>query len=258
MNQPGAESEDSGQTMRIARFLARCGVAARRKAETLVTEGRVTLNGTVITDLGRQVDPQTDSVTVDGVAVRLATSHLTIVMNKPIGCVTTRNDPDGRQTVYDLLPGPFRSRSGELVYVGRLDFNTSGLLILSTDGDLVHRLSHPSQKITKTYEVRSQIPMPDRFAALLMRGVDLDDGPARAVAARFFDDDRCRLLVAIEEGRNRQVRRMMDALGFRVTALERTAIGALKLSDLGLAKGEAREIESDRLLQLIGGRHAKS
>src|SRR5687768_14648641 len=192
--------------MRIQRALARAGIASRRAAEELVEAGRVTVNGTVAT-IGQVVDPVRDEIAVDG--TRVAKSQpleraTWLVLNKPAGVLTTRKDPEGRRTVFDLVS----DRPG-LTYVGRLDYMTEGVLLLTTDGDAAHRLTHPSREVERTYlaTVRGDAAAAARRA---LAGVELEDGPARAssAAARSLGRGRWALELTITEGRTREVRRL--------------------------------------------------
>ena len=232
---------DSQETLRIAKYLARCGVASRRKAEAIIREGRVSVNGEIAQDLGRQIHSARDLVEVDGRKAELESWPLTLAMNKPTGVVVTRGDPQGRKTVYDILPPQYAPRASELVYAGRLDIMTSGLLILSTDGGLIQRLTHPRHHLAKTYEVETGTPLSADDLDRLRRGVELEDGLALPTKARELGPRRFEIVLT--EGRNRQVRRMVEALGARVAQLRRTAVGGLRLDRLKLRKGEVRELD---------------
>jgi 23S rRNA pseudouridine2605 synthase len=244
---PGQQSSDRRETgrvdaeeideravpMRVQKFLARAGVASRRGSEDLMTAGRVKVNGAVVRELGSKVDPSADVVTVDDRPVRLADAPVYLVLHKPRGVVTTMSDPQGRTTVADLVPA--RQHPG-LFPVGRLDYETTGLLLFTTDGELAHRLLHPRWKVEKTYRVlvdgRVEEPELDR----LREGVSLDDGltaPARVTAIRRGPTSYCE--IAIREGRKRQVRRMFSAIGHPVIELHRTSFGPVELGDLSKA-----------------------
>ncbi|MCL6440116.1 MAG: rRNA pseudouridine synthase [Thermoleophilum sp.] len=220
--------------MRLAKYLARCGVASRRASEQLVRAGRVQVAGQTVTDPARHVD-QGVEVTVDGRPVRPEPLEVW-VLNKPRGVVSTARDPQGRPTVVDLVPSPRR-----LYPVGRLDADSTGLLILTNDGRLAERLMHPRYGVERVYRVRVVPPRVDRsLAERLERGVQLDDGPARALRARVVG--RGELEIVMGEGRKREVRRMLDAVGRRVVELERIRIGPLDLAALGLGRGRARRL----------------
>ncbi|MGH7687346.1 MAG: pseudouridine synthase [Candidatus Dormibacteria bacterium] len=217
---------------RLNRFLARRGVASRRAADDLIAAGRVTVNG-LPGRLGTQVDPERDQVRVDTIEVRPAAA-LTLMLNKPPGYVTTRRDPGGRRTVMQLVP-----RAAGLVPVGRLDADSRGLLLLTTDGELAHRVSHPRYGVRKRYLVRLDRRPTDDEVRRLAAGVELDDGPARAVATRRGRrPDELEMTMA--EGRKREVRRMCATLGMEVRDLLRLAVGPLELGDL--EEGTARQL----------------
>lgn len=234
--------------MRIQRALARAGVASRRHAETLVAAGRVTVNGQVART-GMSVDPVRDAIAVDGRPVGAPAAIRWFVLHKPPGVLTTRTDPAGRKTVFDLVP----PQPG-LTYVGRLDYMTEGVLLLTTDGEAAHRLTHPSREVERTYvaTVRGDA----KTAAHRARsGVELEDGPARAqsAAVRSLGRGRWELELTITEGRTREVRRLCDALGLEVERLVRTRFGPIELGDL--APGAVRQLTAreKRLLAALTG-----
>ena len=248
--------------MRLQRFLARAGAASRRGSERLMTEGRVRVNGVVVTALGSKVDPERDEVTVDGRPVRLEERPVTIVLNKPAGYVTTMSDPQGRRTVAELVPT--RDHPG-LFPVGRLDLDTTGLLLFTTDGDLGQALLHPSRHVEKHYVALVSGTPGEADLDRLRRGIMLDDGPAAPAKARLIGpDERSFSTVAphgagrtgggepnavvgltIHEGRKHQVKKMMLAIGHRVLALHRDAFGPVRLG--GVREGEWREVtEAER------------
>src|SRR4051812_48967139 len=216
--------------MRLNAYLARAGVASRRKADELIKAGRVTVNGEP-GQLNTFVQSH-DVVAVDGVPVakqRLAY----VLLHKPTGVVTTASDPEGRRTVVDLVPAEPR-----VVPVGRLDVNTTGALLLTNDGELAHRLAHPRYGVEKTYEVEVEGEPDDAALRRLEQGVELDDGPTAPAQARRLGPHTIELV--IHEGRNRQVRRMLDAVGHPASRLHRSAYAGLRLD--GLAPGEYREL----------------
>lgn len=222
--------------MRIQRALARAGVASRRKAEELVAEGRVTVNGEVAT-LGQSVEPR-DRIAVDGTLVAAPKRTTWLVLNKPSGVMTTKTDPEGRKTVFDLVkdaPG--------LTYVGRLDLLTEGVLLLTNDGTAAHRLTHPSTEIERVYValVRGNAM---EAAESARRGVELEDGLVQPawVQVRPAGSRRWEFEVAIREGRNREVRRLCEALGLVVDRLVRTQFGPVRLGNLAI--GETRALSS--------------
>ncbi|RMH41483.1 MAG: rRNA pseudouridine synthase [Deltaproteobacteria bacterium] len=236
--------------MRLQRYLAQCGVAARRKAEQLIVEGRVRVNGAVVDELGARVDPERDRVSVDGKAVT-PQDTMYVVLNKPKGFVTTVEDPEGRPTVMELLPRlPVR-----VVPVGRLDFYSEGVLLLTNDGELAARLLSSRYEVEKTYHVKVRGHVKPAHLRALRQGVRLDDGsitkPAkvdRLPAASKHDW----FVVTLTEGKNRQVRRMFEALGYGVTKLQRVAFAGITFH--GLRVGDARELsqaEVDALRRLV-------
>ena len=222
--------------MRIQRALARAGIASRRKAEELIAEGRVAVNGTPART-GQSVNPARDRITVDGKVVAAAPTAATwIVLNKPPGVLTTASDPEGRKTVFDLV----EARPG-LTYVGRLDYMTEGVLLLTTDGAAAHRLTHPSTEVERSYRalVRGDGPAAVRTAR---RGVELEDGLVQPIDVEAHSVSRglWELDLTIREGRTREVRRLCEALELEVERLVRTRFGPVTLGKL--APGETRNL----------------
>lgn len=237
--------------MRIQRALARAGVASRRKAEELIAAGRVTVNAKVA-QLGQVVDPDVDTIALDGSSVAAPRGPEWLVLNKPAGVMTTRRDPQGRRTVFDLVP-----HIAGLTYVGRLDYLTEGLLLLTTDGTAAHVLSHPSSEVARTY-VATVTGKGDEAADAARQGVELPDGPVKPerVAARKLGRDRWELELTLREGRKREVRRLCTELGLAVERLVRTHFGPVALGDL--ASGKTRpltERERAGIAQLVS-KHA--
>ena len=233
--------------MRLAKFLAHAGVASRRAAEGLIADGRVSVAGEAVTDPARDVD-ESSEVAVDGRPVRPEPREV-YVLNKPPGVVSTARDTHGRPTVVELVPSRRR-----LYPVGRLDADTTGLILLTNDGELAERLTHPRYGVEKVYRARVQ-PARVTPAALqaLRDGVELDDG--RTARARARQPSAGVLEIAVREGRKRQVRRMIEAVGHRVQELERVAFGPLGLR--GLERGQSRrlkDVEVERLRRLAAGR----
>jgi 23S rRNA pseudouridine2605 synthase len=229
--------------MRLAKYLAHAGVASRRASETIIAAGRVTVDGAVVTDPARDVD-DSHTVKVDGKRVRTA-GRVVYLVNKPPGVVSTANDPQGRATVVSLVP------SRERLYpVGRLDYETTGLILLTNDGDLAHRLTHPSFEVPRTYRARiANAPINEPALRALREGVELEDGLTAPAKVRRVSSSELEL--TIHEGRKRQVRRMLEAVGHPVRTLERVAFGPLRLG--ALDQGEHRALspaEIERLRSL--------
>jgi 23S rRNA pseudouridine2605 synthase len=219
------------EPMRIQRALARAGVLSRRKAEELVANGRVTVNGQPA-QVGQTVDPEKDVIKVDGERIGAPAPLEWFVLHKPAGVITSRNDPEGRRTVFDLVP----KRPG-LTYVGRLDFLTEGVLLLTTDGAAAHRLTHPSREIERTYVV-SVLGEGELAAEEMRHGVELEDGIVRPkkVRAEKIGRGRWELTIVLSEGRNREVRRLCEAVGLEVDRLVRVKFGPVELGDLPAGK----------------------
>lgn len=224
--------------MRIQRALARAGIASRRKAEELVAAGRVRINGEVAR-IGQSVDPERDRITVDDAAVAQPVASKWLVLHKPAGVLTTRSDPEGRRTVFDLVP----PQPG-LTYVGRLDYMTEGVLLLTTDGDAAHRLTHPSAQVPRRYvaTVRGSVK---RAAAEIRAGIELDDGFVQPEEVEVTPGAQARswdLALTIREGRTREVRRLCEAVELEVLRLVRTSFGPVTLG--ALAPGASRALTS--------------
>jgi len=225
--------------MRLARYLAHCGVASRRAAERLIAERRVTVGGAVVTDPARDVDASS-GVAFDGRAV-LPEPHETWLVNKPLDVTSTAREPGRRRAVTDLVASERR-----LYPVGRLDADSTGLILLTNDGELANRLTHPRYGVPKTYRARLRGPIGEREIARLRDGLELDDGPTapanvERIGAREIE-------ITIREGRNRQVRRMVERVGNAVASLERVGFGSLRLGDVQL--GAARRLSRSELRRL--------
>jgi pseudouridine synthase len=229
---------------RLQKILSSAGVASRRAAETLIVEGRVTVNGDTVTELGTKADPDHDDIRVDGRRIRIDTSRRYILMYKPRGYITSRSDPQQRPTVIDLLA---KGGVTDYVYpVGRLDYDSEGLLLLTSDGDLAAKLTHPRHGIAREYQVRVR-GVPDRHALeRLSRGIVIEGRrtePARVSIDKVLETDRgteAVLAFVIHEGRNRQVRNMCDAVGHPVVRLRRVRIGPV--TDDRIRPGEFRDL----------------
>ncbi|GMA31190.1 pseudouridine synthase [Litorihabitans aurantiacus] len=227
--------------------MAAAGVGSRRVSEDYIAAGRVSVNGEVVTEPGRRVDPSRDVVHVDGLRVQLDADHLTLVLNKPLGVLSAMSDDRGRPTLE-----PYVTPTGKRLYhVGRLDSDTDGLLLLTNDGELAHRLAHPSYEVSKVYvaEVRGDVAR--GVSRRLRDGVDLEDGPARADRFTVLQNrtDASVVQIQLHEGRNRIVRRMLEAVGHPVTRLTRTAMGPIRLGQL--RPGQTRAVTGSDLGELM-------
>ncbi|HEV7555543.1 MAG TPA: pseudouridine synthase, partial [Kofleriaceae bacterium] len=235
-----------GEPIRLQRFLAAGGVAARRKAEDMITAGRVTVNGVVVRELGTKVDPDNDDVLLDGEAV-VVLDRFYVVFNKPKGCITSVTDDRGRPTVMDYLPNlPVPVKP-----VGRLDFYSEGVLLLTNDGELAARLLAPAHHVPKTYHVKVHGQVTPKDLAILSKGVRLDDGTTTMpadIAVLPGESKHTWLAITIHEGKHRQIHRMLEALGYQVDKLQRVAFANLTFHDLRI--GDARELQQPELNQL--------
>lgn len=229
---------------RLHKLLARAGVASLRASERLIREGRVRVNGAVVDTPGAAARP-TDAITVDGQPLRGDDSPRYVLLNKPRGVLSTAHDDLGRTSVLDLVDAPER-----LYPVGRLDRDSEGLMLLTNDGALAERLLHPRYGLHREYRVDVEGEVTPRQLDQLLLGVELEDGPSSPVRARILaaSPDRSALLLTLDEGRNRQIRRMIEALGLRVLRLVRVGLGPLGLGDL--ASGRWRELEPGELRAL--------
>ena len=243
---------------RLHKVLAHAGVASRRACEGLIAAGRVSVDGAVVTDQGVRVDPAAQVIRVDGSRIVTDPDVLTVVLHKPAGVVTTMADPDGRPTVAEFARRHLQAHAGDiahpergrLVHVGRLDTDTEGLLLLSNDGELAHRLMHPGYEIPKTYVAIVKGRVEPWAARKLRRGIELEDGPARADRVTIKDSGPAGSIVEItlHSGRNRIVRRMLDAVGHPVTRLVRTGLGPLGID--GLRPGRMRRLSGEEIAAL--------
>ena len=242
-------------SVRLQKIISQAGLASRRTAEKLMAEGRVTVNGSTVHEMGTKADPARDDIRIDGRRIKSAERLRYILLYKPAGYVTTRSDPQRRRTVIDLLHGV-----KEYVYpVGRLDYDTQGLLLLTNDGDLAARLTHPRHEVDRTYEAQVA-GMPNEEAIdRLRRGIPLDGRrtmPAEILLLNKGRRDQTGvLLITIREGRNRQVRRMLEAVGHPVQSLRRIRFGPLTLR--GLKSGQWRELRADEVEKLKSGKVEK-
>lgn len=235
--------------MRINKYISLCGAASRRAADTLVEEGRVEVNGETIHDLGHQVNEFADDVFVDGKKISLPKKTRAIMFHKPPGCVCTKDDPQGRRTVYDYLPPGYQS----FKYVGRLDLQSRGLLLFTDDGELLHRLTHPSFEVPRSYFVWTNRPLSENAAQKLVDGVDIrdpeDPNAEEEIAYAtdvYLENDYVELWLV--EGKNREIRRMMRAVGYEIRDLKRVSYCNLQLGDL--PAGEFRELTAGEMNKL--------
>lgn len=237
------------EPMRVQKFLSRAGICSRRKAEEHMLDGRVRINGEICRELGTKVDPDADTVTFDGRLVTRDENFIYVLLNKPSQYITTLDDPKGRPTVADLMP----DKMPRIWPVGRLDWDTEGLLIMTNDGKLTNLITHPSHELSKTYAVKVRRLLSNDSDQLqrLREGVRLDDGYVTRPAEAVVTGDNGRntwLEVVIREGKNRQIRRMFDAIGHPVMKLRRIAIGTIHIK--GLSSSEFRPMTHDEVSDL--------
>lgn len=228
--------------MRINKFMAECGVASRRACDEMILEGRVKVNGKKIDTPGLEINEFNDAVTLDGRRIMLVSKKYYIMLHKPKGYVTTVKDDKGRKTVMELIK--IRSR---LYPVGRLDYDTEGLLLLTNDGQLAYALTHPSHEVPKTYIAKIKGKISDTEVRQLRKGVEIDGKMTLPAVVKIIetDDEFSRVEVTIKEGRNHQIKKMFEVVGKEVVFLKRTAIGPLKLG--GLGRGEYKNLTSKEI-----------
>lgn len=233
-----------GEGIRLQKVLAGAGVGSRRVCEDLIVAGRVAVNGTIVRELGTRVQP-TDVLHVDGLRVQLDDTHTTLALNKPFGVLSAMSDDRGRPTVADYLDGETR-----LFHVGRLDADTEGLLLLTNDGELAHRLAHPSYEVPKTYVARVRGHVARGVGKRLRGGITLDDGPAHADSFTVLEarSEESIVEIVLHSGRNRIVRRMLEDVGHPVIALTRTSFGPVRLGQL--RSGATRAVAGTELARL--------
>lgn len=232
--------------MRINKYIAECGVTSRRNADILIKDGKVKLNGKTVSSPGVDVNEENDSVSVEGVKISLPSNYTYIVFNKPKGCVTTAKDDKGRKTIFDFI-----NINKRLFPVGRLDYDSEGMLILTNDGDLSFRLTHPSNEIPKTYSVKIEGEILESDIAKLRGTVSLPGGGVSHHARiRKIEEKNgfTKLEVTIYEGKNRQIRKMFESVGKNVVFLKRTAIGDFRLG--GISRGSWRYLSEDEIYYL--------
>ena len=233
--------------LRLNKFLSNSGVASRRKCDEIIASGKVTVNGKVVTEIGSQINEKKDKVMVEGKAVCLPSSFVYIKLNKPKGYACTASDEKGRKTIYDLVDCEER-----LFSIGRLDYNTEGLIILTNDGDFANKVSHPRYDVEKEYRVTIEGKIKESELAVLRKGVVVDGQkmPPAKVKLLSQDDNVSKISVVINEGQNRQVRRMFEAIGREIKLLKRVRIGSVRLG--GLSRGQWRDLTEDELNLLVG------
>jgi 23S rRNA pseudouridine2605 synthase len=240
------ETDDEG-LIRLQKLLAQSGVASRRKCEELMLAGEVVVDGEVVTRLGTKVNPRTAVIRVSGKRLPPISDHVYLVLNKPRGVVSTMSDPEGRRTISDVVA----DRPERLFHVGRLDTDTSGLLLLTNDGDFAQRIAHPSYEVDKTYVAEVEGSFSKDTLQALLDGVTLEDGPVTVSRAKVIAQAKDKSIVelVIHEGRNRIVRRLLDQVGHPVRKLTRTQLGPVKLGQL--KEGALRDLTLDELGELL-------
>lgn len=238
---------DEDGLVRLHKLLAASGIASRRKCEALMLAGEVVVDGEVVTRLGTKVDPTRAVIRVGGARLPPASPHVYLVLNKPRGIVSTMSDPQGRRTLGDLVA----DRPERLFHVGRLDTDTSGLIVLTNDGDFAQRLAHPSYEVDKTYVAEVDGEVTKATLRALRDGVTLEDGPVTVSKVRVVQEGKGKSIVelVIHEGRNRIVRRLLDHVGHPVKRLTRTQIGPVRLDRL--SEGALRELTREELGRLL-------
>jgi 23S rRNA pseudouridine2605 synthase len=230
---------------RLQKILAEAGVASRREAERMIVNGRVRVNGRLVRELGSKADAAKDAITVDGKPLKAAEGKIYLAFHKPVNVMVTRKDPEGRPTVFDYL----KEIPARVNYVGRLDFDSEGLLLLTNDGELLARLTHPRYEVPKTYHVKVVGRVTKETLAMIARGVDVGDFVAQPSQARLFKENpnNTWIEIVLKEGKNREVRRIFEALGHETLRLVRVAVGPVTLSGLPTGRWRAlnrKEVEA--------------
>ncbi len=233
--------------MRLNKFLSNSGVASRRKSDELISQGKVFVNGKVVSELGLQINEKKDKVMVEGKQIKLPSSFVYIKLNKPKGYACTTADEKGRKTIYELIDTDER-----LFSIGRLDYDTEGLILLTNDGDFANKVAHPKYAIEKEYRVTIEGQIKESELAVLRKGVVVDGERMPSAKVEFLseDDKFTKLSVVIDEGQNRQIRRMFEAIGKSIRLLKRVRIGQVRLG--GLKRGDYRDLTEDELNSLVG------
>lgn len=235
--------------MRLNKFLSNSGVASRRKCDDLISQGKVRVNGKTVTEFGTIINEKKDKVEVEGKAVCLPSSFVYIKLNKPKGYACTANDEKGRKTIYELVKCEER-----LFSVGRLDYDTEGLIILTNDGDFANKIAHPKYAIEKEYKVNIEGEIKESELAVMRKGavVEGEKMPSAKVKFLSYENGITKLSVVIDEGQNRQVRRMFEAIGKDIKQLKRIRIGGVKLG--GIKRGDYRDLTPEELDMLVRGK----
>lgn len=241
----------SDDGIRLQKVLASAGVGSRRVSENYIAAGRVSVNGAIVTELGTRVDPETVVIHVDGRRLLLNSSTVTIALHKPAGVISAMSDPEGRPCLDQFVA----DRQERLFHVGRLDYDSEGLLLLTNDGELAHRLAHPSYEVAKTYVVTVRGRVNQGLPGRLRRGLELEDGPIAVDSAKILATRKSESIVQVtlHSGRNRIVRRIFDAVDHPVTRLIRTSVGPILLGELPI--GAVRELthrENEELVTVVG------
>lgn len=232
--------------MRLNKFLSNSGVASRRKCDEIIQEGRVFVNGKQVNELGLQVNPKKDKVTIEGKRINLPSSFVYIKLNKPKGYACTASDEKGRKTIYELIDTDER-----LFSIGRLDYDTEGLIILTNDGEFANKVAHPRYHTEKEYRVTAEGEIVESELAVMRKGVVIDGErlPSAKIEKLSFENGFTKLSVVIDEGKNRQIRKMFEAIGHQIKLLKRVRIGNVKLG--GLSRGEYKDLTEDELNSLV-------
>lgn len=235
--------------MRLNKFLSNSGLASRRKCDQLIEEGKVFVNGKQVTELGSQINEKKDKVTVEGKTITLPSSFVYIKLNKPKGYACTAHDEKGRKTIYDLIDSEER-----LFSIGRLDYDTEGLILLTNDGDFANKVAHPKFNIDKEYRVTVEGEIKESEMAVMRKGVVVDGQrmPSSIVNFISYENGYTKLSVIIDEGQNRQIRRMFEAIGKTIKLLKRVRIGQVRLG--GLRRGDYKDLTEVELNSLVGKR----
>ena len=235
--------------MRLNKFLSNSGLASRRKCDEIIKEGKVYVNGKLVTELGTTINEKRDKVTVEGKIITLPSSFVYIKLNKPKGYACTAHDEKGRKTIYDLIDTDER-----LFSIGRLDYDTEGLILLTNDGDFANKVAHPKFSIDKEYRVTIEGEIKESELAVMRKGVVVDGQRMPSASVNFisYENGFTKLSVIIDEGQNRQIRRMFEAIGKTIKLLKRVRIGQVRLG--GLKRGDYKDLTEEELNSLVGKR----